>query len=84
MMNRYEMKVNNGQKKGWRRFLALLSALMLLISSTGITAFAEAPDEDIYSDPVTAPIPKPAAEETPAPETSEQPPEEETTEPVPE
>lgn len=84
MMNRYQMKANNGQKKGWRRFLALLSALMLLISSTGVTAFAEASDEDIYSDPVTAPIPKPAAEETPAPETSEEPPEEETTEPVPE
>lgn len=84
MMNRYEMKANNGQKKGWRRFLALLSALMLLISSVGITAFAEAPDEDIYSDPVTAPIPKPAADETPAPKTSEKPAEEETEKPLPE
>lgn len=84
MMNRYEMKANNGQKKGWRRFLALLSALMLLISSTGVTAFAEAPDEDIYSDPVTAPIPKPAADETPAPKTSEKPAEEETEKPLPE
>ena len=40
-----------------QRMIALASALMLLISSCGLTAFAES-DEYIYSAPVTAPAPE--------------------------
>ncbi|MER1994089.1 MAG: hypothetical protein ABS897_08650, partial [Eubacteriales bacterium] len=48
--------------------IAFVSALTLLISSCGLTAFAES-NEDIYSDPVTAPIP--AANTSPEPEEGE-------------
>ena len=49
-----------------RRLIALVSAFMLLISSSGITAFA---DDSIYSVPVTVPGQTTA---TPAPENPEE------------
>ena len=76
-MNAGNLNGKARQMKDWRRRLvALVAALSLLISSCGLTAFAES-DEDIYSAPVTAPIapantsPEPeegGAEVTPAPE----------------
>lgn len=76
MMNAGNLNGKTRQMKDWRRRLvALVAALTLLISSCGLTAFAES-DDDIYSAPVTAPIapdtsPEPeegSAEATPAPE----------------
>ena len=77
MMNAGNLNGKARQMKDWRRRLvALVAALSLLISSCGLTAFAES-DDDIYSAPVTAPIapsnasPEPeegSAEATPAPE----------------
>ena len=81
MMNANDLKGKTRQMKDWRRRLvALVAALTLLISSCGLTAFAES-DDDIYSAPVTAPIapentsPAPedgGAEATPAPENGEE------------
>ena len=69
MMNAGNLKGKTRQTSDWRRrMIAFVSALTLLISSCGLTAFAE-PDEDIYSDPVTAPIP--AANTSPEPEEGE-------------
>ena len=69
MMNTENLKGKTRQTSDWRRrMIAFVSALTLLISSCGLTAFAE-PDEDIYSDPVTAPIP--AANTSPEPEEGE-------------
>ena len=69
MMNAGNLKGKTRQMSDWRRrMIAFVSALTLLISSCGLTAFAE-PDEDIYSDPVTAPIP--AANTSPEPEEGE-------------
>ena len=69
MMNAGNQKGKTRQTNDWRRrMIAFVSALTLLISSCGLTAFAE-PDEDIYSDPVTAPIP--AANTSPEPEEGE-------------
>lgn len=66
MMNAGNLKGKTRQTSDWRRrMIAFVSALTLLISSCGLTAFAES-DEDIYSDPVTAPIP--AANTSPEPE----------------
>ena len=56
-------KQNNRSGNGGRRLLAWLCALMMLVSSSGITAFAD-PGQDIYSDPVS--VPK-DAEETSGP-----------------
>ena len=53
-----------------RKLIALVSAFMLLISSSGITAFA---DDSIYSDPVT--VPGNQTTVTPVPETPEETPE---------
>ena len=80
MMNAGNLNGKTRQMKDWRRRLvALVAALTLLISSCGLTAFAES-DDDIYSAPVTAPIapdtsPEPeegSAEATPAPEGQEE------------
>ena len=61
MMNAGNLKGKTRQMSDWRRrMIAFVSALTLLISSCGLTAFAES-DEDIYSDPVTAPIPAKAS-----------------------
>lgn len=69
MMNAGNLKGKTRQTSDWRRrLIAFVSALTLLISSCGLTAFAES-DEDIYSDPVTAPIP--AANTSPEPEEGE-------------
>ncbi len=69
MMNAGNQKGKTRQTSDWRRrMIAFVSALTLLISSCGLTAFAES-DEDIYSDPVTAPIP--AANTSPEPEEGE-------------
>ena len=69
MMNASNLKGKTRQTSDWRRrMIAFVSALTLLISSCGLTAFAES-DEDIYSDPVTAPIP--AANTSPEPEEGE-------------
>ncbi len=69
MMNAGNLKGKTRQTSDWRRrMIAFVSALTLLISSCGLTAFAES-DEDIYSDPVTAPIP--AANTSPEPEEGE-------------
>ena len=66
MMNAGNLKGKTRQTSDWRRrMIAFVSALTLLISSCGLTAFAES-DEDIYSAPVTAPIP--AANTSPEPE----------------
>lgn len=54
MINRNDQKNHFQHMKGWRRKIALLCALMLLVSSSGITAFADT-DDGIYSAPVTAP-----------------------------
>jgi hypothetical protein len=80
MMNAGNLNGKARQMKDWRRRLvALVAALSLLISSCGLTAFAES-DDDIYSAPVTAPIapsnaspePEETAEATPAPEGQEE------------
>lgn len=69
MMNAGNQKGKTRQTSDWRRrMIAFVSALTLLISSCGLTAFAES-DEDIYSNPVTAPIP--AANTSPEPEEGE-------------
>ena len=69
MMNAGNLKGKTRQTSDWRRrMIAFVSALTLLISSCGLTAFAES-DEDIYSNPVTAPIP--AANTSPEPEEGE-------------
>lgn len=54
MINRNHQENNYRQIKGWRRLLACLCAMMLLVSSSGLSAFAESAD-DIYSDPVHVP-----------------------------
>lgn len=76
MINRNDFTGKHLQKNGWRRLIALLSAMMLLMTSGGLSALAENPE--IISDPVTAPVTDPNA--TPAPE-EEPPPGEEGTEP---
>ena len=68
MINRNDHQSIFQQMKGWRRGIAFLCALMLMISSSGITAFADNSD-GIYSAPVTAPgnrvtTTPPPAEET--------------------
>ena len=67
MINRNDQNRNSRQVKGWRRLLAWLCALMLLISSSGVTAFADS--DGIYSAPVTAPANQ--VQQTPAPDEPE-------------
>ena len=68
MMNAGNLKEKTRQISDWRRrLLAFVLTLSLLISSCGLTAFAES-DDDVYSAPVTAPIP---AESSTSPEPDE-------------
>lgn len=75
MINRNNQKHNFQQINGWRRLLAWLCSLTLLISSSGVTAFADN-DDGIYSVPVTAPGNQvsvtPAPEEAPGISTPEE------------
>lgn len=64
MMNRNGQTEVNRKHFTGRRLLAFLSAVMLMISSGGLSALAEAPE--IISAPVTAPV-HPEAAITPAP-----------------
>ena len=72
MINRNVQDRTFRQMKGWRRLLAWLCAFMLLISSSGVTAFADS--GEIYSAPATAPGNR--VQQTPAPEEAEGEPEE--------
>ena len=58
-----ERKHDFRQPSPWRRLLAFLCAFVMLISVSGVTAFAKN-DNTIYSDPVRVPI---RATETPQP-----------------
>ena len=55
MILRTERKHDFQQPSPWRRLLAFLCAFVLLISVSGVTAFAKN-DNTIYSDPVRVPI----------------------------
>lgn len=64
MFNRNDPERKIRQVKGWRKLTAFLCAFVLLVSSSGLNAFAQT----IYSDPVTVPVQNTdAPEETPAP-----------------
>ena len=82
MILRTERKHDFRQPSPWRRLLAFLCAFVLLISVSGVTAFAKN-DNTIYSDPVRVPIrpteePQPDGEpeETLIPDETAEPPEE--------
>ena len=71
MILRTERKHDFRQPSSWRRLLAFLCAFVLLISVSGVTAFAKN-DNTIYSDPVRVPI-RPTEEPQPDVETEETP-----------